>query len=211
MKKKPTCKSCAAFKDTTCPGKPETCADYKFRGNRHKGDKKKSEINQICGDPSCKYYDVELKDRCKKNKGCKWIKDDCVFWDMKTSDRLGISQQETDELIAKAKENRMPGNQLRIEGSDQKGKGKKLAHGGIMSGKGALIGSEGGIIAKNNTPIADKIVESIEPKKQETAGIRAIDLLEVFHSAKTSNAFETLCDLCKEKGIEIVIRPVVRQ
>jgi len=41
-------------------------------------------------------------------------------------------------------------------------------------------------------------------------GFKATDLIEVFHSAKNSNAFETLADLCKEKGIEIIIRPVTK-
>jgi len=47
-------------------------------------------------------------------------------------------------------------------------------------------------------------------KDKNPVGIKAIDLLEVFHSAKNSNAFETLADLCKEKGIEIIIRPVTK-
>lgn len=35
-------------------------------------------------------------------------------------------------------------------------------------------------------------------------GIKATDLIEVFHSGKT------IMDLCKEKGIEIIIQPVTK-
>lgn len=72
--KKPSCKSCASYKDATCPGKTETCKDYKFRGNRHKGDNKKPEIpapvgisTEIkCKEEGCKYYDVKLKTGCTR-------------------------------------------------------------------------------------------------------------------------------------------------
>jgi hypothetical protein len=51
--------------------------------------------------------------------------------------------------------------------------------------------------------------EWIDLKKQPAA-IKASDLIEVFNSGKSSNAFETLMDLCKAKGIEIIIRPVTK-
>lgn len=210
MKKKPTCKSCASFKDAVCLGKPETCKDYKFKGNRHKGDNKKDFTVDVCVDDSCKYWDKNSSGCCKKGKFDVNADQDCKFWDMKLSAQLDLTEQETDKLIAKAKESRMPGNQLKIESSDQSKKRKQYAKGGVMIGKGKEK-----IISLGQTPKADKIIAEVNANLSEmktpVQGIRAIDLLEVFHAAKTSSAIETIIDLCKKNDIEIIIRPARKQ
>jgi predicted amidophosphoribosyltransferase len=64
-------------------------------------------------------------------------------------------------------------------------------------------------------PLCDECKKEIkaEPEKEkpaETHGIRAMDLLAVFHSAKVSSSMEALIKLCAEYRIEIVLRPAAK-
>lgn len=197
MKKKPTCKSCALFKEKACEGLAKVpCEQYKYRGNRHKGDKGFQKTAKIdhCVDTSCRFWTDKDSDQhpdfCKKNANAKKIEGECKFWTMRLAAQLDMSEKETDKLIAKAKENRIPGNQIKV------GKYEKHNHNG-------------------ETPAATMKGPDMPTKpiklKEYHVGIRAIDLLEVFHAAKTSSAIETIIDLCKNNDIEIVIRPARKQ